>query len=137
MLVDVDGLQKINQTYGHAVGDEVVIAVARVLRASGRRCDHVSRMGGAEFLVVCPNTEPESLGNAAQRLSDAVRSLEVRAGDKTLAVTICVGMASREPGMHDMDALIRAVDRALRFAKKAGQARIGVTSEGHAHTAAG
>jgi len=132
MLIDVDGLQAINQAHGHALGDEVVMAVAGALRECGRRCDHVSRMGGAEFLVVCPNTEAESLANAAQRLCEQVRSLELRAGDQTVAVTIGIGLASREPGMPDTDALIRAADRALRAAKKAGQDRIGVTEAGRA-----
>jgi two-component system, cell cycle response regulator len=134
MLIDVDGLQGVNQSHGHAIGDEVVIAVAKALRESARRCDHVSRMGGAEFLVVCPNTEPESLGAAADRLRRAVRSLQVEAGDEAVAVTIGIGLASREADMPDADALIRAADHALRSAKKAGQDRIGITGRKHART---
>ena len=135
MMIDVDGLQAINQLHGHGIGDAVVIAVARALRASGRRCDHVSRLGGAEFLVVCPNTDTGSLHAAAERLRHAVRSLEVKAGDQAVSLTIGIGMASREAGMPDADALVRAADRALRAAKKAGQDRIGVTERGQARDA--
>jgi two-component system, cell cycle response regulator len=80
MLVDVDGLQGVNQLHGHAIGDEVVVAVAGALRISARRCDHVSRMGGAEFMVVCPNTETDSLGAVAERLRRAVGTLDIQAG---------------------------------------------------------
>lgn len=124
MMIDVDGLQGINGLHGHGVGDEVVIAVASALRASGRRCDHISRMGGAEFLVICPNTQTGSLHAVAERLHGAVRSLGITAGGQAVPVTIGIGLASREADMHDPEALIRAADRALRAAKKAGQDRI-------------
>ena len=130
MMVDLDGLQAINQRHGHGIGDAVVIAVAKALRVSGRRCDHISRMGGAEFLVVCPNTDPGSLRAAAERLRRAVRSLEVKAGDQAVSVTIGVGLASSEADMPDAETLIRAADRALRAAKKAGPDRIGITERG-------
>lgn len=124
MMIDVDGLQAINGLHGHRTGDEVVIAVASVLRASGRRCDHISRMGGAEFLVICPNTQTGSLHAVAERLHDAVHALGITAGGQAVPVTIGIGLASREGDMHDPEALIRAADRALRAAKKAGQDRI-------------
>ena len=135
MMIDVDGLQEINRRHGHGVGDEAVTAVASALRASGRRCDHISRMGGAEFLVICPNTGTGSLHAVAERLHGAVRSLGIQAGGQSVPVTIGIGLASREADMHDPDALIRAADRALRAAKKAGQDRIRLVERGRVHAA--
>lgn len=135
MMIDVDGLQEINRRHGHGVGDEAVTAVASALRASGRRCDHISRMGGAEFLVICPNTGAGSLHAVAERLHGAVRSLGIQAGGQSVPVTIGIGLASREADMHDPDALIRAADRALRAAKKAGQDRIRLVERGRVHAA--
>ena len=132
MLIDVDGVRDINQRHGHAAGDALVQAVARILRESGRRCDHVSRMGGAEFLVICPNTETDSLRSVACRLGDAVHTLRLREDDQPVPATIGIGMASRESGMSDADALIRAADRALHAAKRSGRGRIGVTVDGRA-----
>ncbi|TVP84652.1 MAG: HDOD domain-containing protein [Thioalkalivibrio sp.] len=137
MMIDVDGLQGINRRHGHGVGDEVVTAVASALRSSGRRCDHIARMGGAEFLVICPNTEPGSLHAVADRLHGTVRSLGIVAGADAVPVTIGIGLASREADMHDPEALIRAADRALRAAKKAGQGRIRLVERGRVHAAAG
>jgi two-component system, cell cycle response regulator len=130
LLIDVDQFKSINDHHGHAVGDRVLVELATVLRASARTDDHVCRMGGEEFLVVCRNADARSALVAAERLRLAVRSLEVEAGEARVRVTISVGVASREDDVDDVNALVVSADKALYAAKNAGRDRICIAAGG-------
>jgi two-component system, cell cycle response regulator len=130
LLIDVDRFKGINDSHGHAVGDRVLVELAAALRASARTDDHVCRMGGEEFLVVCRNADARSALVAAERLRLAVRSLEVAAGEARVRVTISVGVAAREDDTDDMDTLVASADKALYAAKNAGRDRICIAAAG-------
>lgn len=123
MMVDIDRFKAVNDTHGHAVGDKVLSEVGRLIQASARKDDHVCRMGGEEFLVICQNCDLKSTLQAAERLRQKVRATKVRAGDVALQVTISIGISSKEAGMADMDAIVVAADRALYAAKEGGRDR--------------
>jgi diguanylate cyclase (GGDEF)-like protein len=123
ILLDIDRFKEVNDTHGHAVGDQVLLEVARTIRRSARKEDAVCRMGGEEFLVICRNADLSSSLHAAERLRKAVAGLRVAVEDQQLGVTISIGLAAREDGMADPGALVNAADKALYAAKKKGRNR--------------
>ncbi|MEO6799952.1 MAG: diguanylate cyclase [Rhodanobacter sp.] len=123
MMIDIDKFKDVNDSHGHAVGDKVLIDVAATIRALARKEDAVCRMGGEEFLVICRNADLHSSLRAAERLREAVSRLTVSTEHAQVAVTISIGIASREAGMSDPGTLVNAADKALYGAKSKGRNR--------------
>jgi diguanylate cyclase (GGDEF)-like protein len=120
LLIDVDHFKKLNDGHGHLVGDQVLSALARALRASIRREDAVARFGGEEFAVVLPNTTLEEAAAVAQKVREAVSRVVVPHNGYDLRITVSGGLASIQPG-DDVQALIQRADAALYAAKAAGR----------------
>jgi diguanylate cyclase (GGDEF)-like protein len=101
-FLDIDLFKDINDRHGHAVGDQVLVAVARALRAAVRSQDQVVRMGGEEFLLLMPGMPREAasarLDRLRQRLTEAARALQVPG----LEVTASIGLAQWRPGEDDL-----------------------------------
>lgn len=123
MVIDVDHFKQINDTYGHAAGDMVLREAAEVLRVSARRGDSVCRIGGEEFLVICPNTDIKSALQSAERLRATLAAHRIDIGQSPHYITISVGVASRHAKTADIDALVSLADQALYAAKQAGRNR--------------
>jgi len=123
MVVDIDHFKHINDTYGHAAGDSVLREAAAILRATARREDSVCRIGGEEFLVICPNTDLKSALQSAERLRASLSAKRITIGDAEKTLTVSIGVATREPGTADMDALVSLADQGLYAAKEAGRNR--------------
>ena len=130
MMIDIDHFKRINDAYGHATGDSVLREVAQALRATTRREDSVCRVGGEEFLVVCPDTDLKATLHFADRLRGAVQSLRIETGRGIERITISVGVAGREADMTGMEALVAAADKALYAAKHAGRNRTCLSAKG-------
>lgn len=122
MLVDIDHFKRINDTHGHAVGDEVLAEVARRMAVICRASDFVARLGGEEFLLVLPDTDQRGGEALGRKVLDWVASMPVGAVSK---VTISVGLVSVVPtaGMQ-AGPLLDAADQALYRAKHAGRNRV-------------
>jgi two-component system cell cycle response regulator len=133
MMVDIDRFKGVNDTYGHAVGDKVLIEVATAIRDAARKDDSVCRMGGEEFLVVCHNTELKATLQAAERLRKKVKAVRVRAGAVEIQVSVSIGVAGKEPDMPEADALVNAADKALYAAKLSGRNRTCLIARGKVH----
>lgn len=128
LLLDVDDFRKINETWGHAIGDEVLKAVAEAISGAVRRSDLVARYGGDEFIVLAPELEPDGARILADRLVACVREMAVEAtGGAVVSTTASVGIATMfdppdsEP--RSLDVLLAAADRSLYAAKQAGRDR--------------
>lgn len=121
MVIDIDHFKHINDTYGHATGDIVLREAADTLRAAARREDSVCRIGGEEFLVICPNTPLRAALQSAERLRAALEANRIAIGESAQSITASIGVATREPGTIDTDALVSAADQALYVAKNAGR----------------
>ncbi|MEW6120253.1 MAG: diguanylate cyclase [Pseudomonadota bacterium] len=124
MVLDLDHFKQINDTYGHAAGDLVLREAADILRQSARRGDSVCRIGGEEFLVICPNTDIKSAVLSAERLRATLAAHTVSIGDSTRNITISIGVATRHDNTADADALVSLADQALYAAKQGGRNRI-------------
>jgi two-component system, cell cycle response regulator len=124
-MIDIDFFKKVNDTYGHAVGDEVLKCAARLFRDSVRSTDLVARYGGEEFAVMMPETTlPDSI-TFAEKIRALVEStmMPTQAGD--LKVTVSIGVASVPlTRIHSPKELIVAADKALYRAKKSGRNQV-------------
>jgi diguanylate cyclase (GGDEF)-like protein len=121
MVIDIDHFKHINDTHGHAAGDRVLREAAATLRASARREDSVCRIGGEEFLVICPNTDLKAALQSAERLRINLNEKRINIGEAQKSLSISIGVASREQDTADMDALVSLADQALYAAKEAGR----------------
>ena len=121
IAVDLDGLKRVNDTYGHTVGDAVLRELSRRVAACVREVDTVARYGGEEFVVITPETDTEGALRLAARICEAIREAPFIVGDDTVIVTVSIGVASL-PG-HGISSgdLVRAADDGLYAAKRAGR----------------
>lgn len=131
LIADIDHFKRVNDTYGHAVGDAVLLEVAARLRASLRSEDILARIGGEEFLILMPETEAAVAGQVASRICGHVGAKPVLAdkGGPSVPVTLSIGVASTCPASASGDtiaALLDRADRALYSAKAAGRNQITV-----------
>lgn len=127
-FVDLDQFKRINDTYGHQVGDKVLISISRLLQAQVRQADIAARYGGEEFVLVFPGTEENKAFELLERLRRGVAA-EVHHADGTeIVVTTSLGLATFSGHLGDSEfsspeELIRAADRALYAAKREGRNR--------------
>ena len=128
MVVDVDGFKQINDSYGHDSGDVVLRQVATVLRKEARAEDVICRLGGEEFLVICPDTPLGAALHLAERLRLGVSRARTANGAISHSATVSIGVCQREPSMSHMDELIKAADNALYDAKRSGRNRVAATN---------
>ena len=121
ILLDIDHFKRVNDAHGHDAGDVVLRETARVLARTTRAGEKVCRVGGEEFLVLCPNATAGMAAQGAERLRQAVESHTVRHKDLELAVTVSIGVAQREAGTGTPDDLLKNADDAMYVAKAAGR----------------
>jgi len=121
-LLDLDHFKRVNDSRGHAVGDEMLKAAAAAFTSAKRDEDILARIGGEEFLVVlasCRSTD--GAAQAAERLREALSKVELRAGGEILTMTASGGVALYPDEGADWDSLFTAADRRLYAAKGAGR----------------
>lgn len=128
LLVDLDKLKRINDRYGHDVGDKALTMVAATLTHCSRTTDAVGRWGGDEFVVVLANADESALRCASERIRTMIEHSDVDANAGPLRATVSVGGALAVPGSTIED-LLRQADKRVYTAKARG--RNGVCSPGH------
>lgn len=121
IMLDLDHFKKVNDTYGHAVGDEVLQKVAEALIENTRDIDIVSRYGGEEFVVLMPETNQVEAYQAAERLRKYIEAVVIPYQDNYISVTVSLGVAVATQNIPDLAALIESADQALYQAKGAGR----------------
>ncbi len=126
IMLDIDHFKTFNDTHGHAAGDAVLKQTARLLRESTRKTDRVCRVGGEEFLILCPNVGIEGGGVCAEHVREGVEGHAFTFEDKTMEVTVSLGVAHRTDGIATTDELLKAADDALYASKHAGRNRVTV-----------
>jgi two-component system cell cycle response regulator len=124
MILDLDHFKAVNDKHGHDVGDIVLKSTATILRITTRKSDTLCRIGGEEFIVICPDTDLESAVLGGERLRKAVESSIVDAPGFGHAVTVSIGVASRSATTETIEAMLKAADDALYDAKRTGRNRV-------------
>ena len=124
-LFDLDHFKSVNDTYGHLVGDAVLIEFARCLRQALREVDLAARYGGEEFAMLLPNTKQAGAFAVAERLRRRTEEMEVRTDDdQTVRVTVSGGVASYDDAIVTVEDLIAKADKTTYAAKENGRNRI-------------
>jgi diguanylate cyclase (GGDEF)-like protein len=127
LMVDIDGLKTINDTWGHLIGDYIIAEVARRLVGAIRMEDEVGRIGGDEFMVVCPDTDAESARTIVRKLTSAISSQRFEWLDGGAAVQVAIGSASTSAHHVSTKSLIKAADVQL-YSRKNQRPRVGITN---------
>lgn len=120
-MLDIDYFKRINDTYGHIVGDDVLRSLAGELRNRIRYPDSIGRYGGEEFLIVLPHSPLKAAMEQAERLCKHTRSLLIKSGEQEIAVTVSIGIAQYRIHNEDWETLLNRADAALYKAKHNGR----------------
>lgn len=125
LMLDIDHFKKVNDTYGHPTGDDVIRKVADICRAGAREIDVVSRLGGEEFAVLLPGTDEQGAITVAERIRTLTEDATVKTPDNSsLHFTVSLGVAKLSSEERDEGALMARADAALYQAKMAGRNRV-------------
>ncbi|MDM9626226.1 GGDEF domain-containing protein [Rhizobium sp. S152] len=132
VVFDIDHFKSINDTHGHAAGDQVLRAFAAILDENCRAGDAVARLGGEEFALVLENAKAGHVEVVADRIRKSFESFEFRAEGKAVRCTVSAGVALARIVPTHFDAMLSAADKALYGAKRGGRNRVELAS--HLHT---
>ena len=127
-MIDIDHFKSVNDTWGHPVGDSVILTLARLLRERLRVSDVVGRYGGEEFMVVMPEAGLEDARRVIDSLRESFARISHRVGDKDFTVSFSAGIAQITPRCVDRS-LMEKADQALYQAKSIGKGRLSVWGE--------
>ncbi len=134
LMMDLDHFKTVNDTVGHQKGDDVLRAVANVLRNCSRDSDYLARYGGEEFVMILPRTALDEATTMAERIRTSVARLD--AGHPELRVTMSIGISAFPDSAKDSDGVLGAADAALLRAKNGGRNRVCLFSDAAATAAA-
>jgi diguanylate cyclase (GGDEF)-like protein len=129
IIFDIDHFKKVNDTYGHAIGDKVLEEVATRCSRQLRKVDSIGRYGGEEFAVLLPETNTASARIIAERLRHATSHEAISTEHGLLTVTISLGVAVLKDDTTTLEELLECADRALYKAKESGRNRVCVDGE--------
>ena len=123
-MIDLDFFKRINDTHGHAAGDAVLQAIARLLATHCRTTDLLARYGGEEFCVLLTETDEPGAAAWAERVRLAIAAARIPFSDQILGVTGSLGVAARLPDTNSPEALVALADQAMSVAKELGRNRV-------------
>jgi len=131
MLIDADKFKRINDTFGHSVGDQVLKCIGQTLKKYIRSTDYVARYGGEEFVVIMPASDLKASAQLAKKIKTTINSLkfELRTQKKALNITCSFGIATFTESCSNTTDVFIAADKALYQAKENGRNTIVVSSE--------
>lgn len=124
LMLDIDHFKRVNDTYGHHVGDEALKVFTAICQRTLRRNDLLGRMGGEEFAILLPETDAAGARRLAERIRHLVMHASVPAEGDVVRFTVSIGIASCRGGEHTVDTLLSCADEALYQAKHAGRNRV-------------
>lgn len=124
IMLDIDGFKKVNDTFGHLQGDEVLKELGQILKMICRQIDIVSRYGGEEFTVILPQTDIEGAFVLAERIRKVVKNYAFGTKDTPINLTVSIGVANYPESATSKLDLIKEVDKALYKAKADGKNKV-------------
>jgi diguanylate cyclase (GGDEF)-like protein len=123
VFVDIDHFKDVNDVFGHAAGDALLVEVAKRIRSVIRKGDRLGRIGGDEFLVICPGlTDPHNAVHVAERVSSALKT-DIEVMGHQLRIQASAGVTWSE-GRQSSDELVAEADRAMYRSKRDGRGRV-------------
>ncbi len=122
-MLDIDFFKKVNDEYGHPVGDDVLKELAERVKTAVRAYDAVGRYGGEEFLIVFPETDSEQGAAQGERIREAISNKPFNLAGQEKTITVSLGVATRKP-KESVEELVGRADQALYKAKRSGRNRV-------------
>lgn len=129
IIMDIDRFKRINDLYGHQIGDKFLLTVADLLRAHTRDFDFACRYGGEEFLLVLPGTTARNAVKRAEQIRRQCAELRIQHGEDDISITVSMGIATYPIHSKSVDELLTKADKALYRSKKGGRNRVTLWSE--------
>jgi len=126
LMLDADNFKQVNDTFGHSVGDKILVHLAMLMRNELRRIDTAARIGGEEFAVILPGAEVSAAEIFAERLRKKIAETRVAEAERVIALTVSIGVAVMKGGDTRADDALNRADRALYRAKERGRNRVDV-----------
>ncbi|MES2919471.1 MAG: GGDEF domain-containing protein [Pseudomonadota bacterium] len=125
VMVDLDHFKRVNDSYGHHAGDQVLVVASAIMMESARQYDEVGRYGGEEFAILLPGASLEAAEVVAERIRARIAATPVEVDGKTITMTASFGVSCYPaPGIGDLNDLLKAADKALYVAKESGRNRV-------------
>ncbi|MGE4551731.1 MAG: GGDEF domain-containing protein [Desulfovibrionaceae bacterium] len=124
VMFDLDHFKDVNDRFGHAAGDAVLVRMAELCRVNRRAADVFGRLGGEEFALLLPETGPAQAAAVAERIRCTVAAQALEASEGEVRITLSAGVAAYDPADPDGEALLRRADAALYEAKRQGRDRV-------------
>ena len=124
LMIDIDHFKRVNDTFGHEIGDWVLKMVATSLSSARRDADVVARFGGEEFVIMLPETTAEAAKTVAERIRTSVFENALAIGESRLSLTISLGVGEATASSPSVEAALRYADQALYEAKQTGRNRV-------------
>lgn len=125
-IVDLDHFKKVNDTYGHGAGDEVLRRTAGLLKDKLRSMDIVGRLGGEEFIILLPQTTIDQAAMIGNRILEALAATDIDTGAAIIRITATIGISQMIPSDPNFNAIIQRADEALYRGKETGRNRVEV-----------
>ena len=125
IMADLDHFKKINDTYGHMAGDQVLRETVRRIKETMREYDVIGRYGGEEFVLILPDVDLENAKSLAERIRLSLQNAPIDTTEGVINASVSVGLKVRPPdGEEDANACLRAADKALYISKSSGRNRV-------------
>lgn len=124
MLLDLDHFKQVNDNHGHDVGDHALQQAAKILKGCSRTQDLVARVGGEEFLMICPDTSIKAAAQHAERIRKTFEAAVIKTGNVVCKITVSIGVAEQDTTTATFTELLKVADQALYLAKKNGRNRV-------------
>jgi diguanylate cyclase (GGDEF)-like protein len=130
IIIDTDDFKKVNDTYGHLVGDQVLINLVKFCQENIRSMDIFARYGGEEFVILMPETDCTAAQQMAERLCERVAQTPMTSDGREVSISLSMGIACWD-GIQNLsfDALLARADQALYQSKQLGRNRVSVWQE--------
>lgn len=128
MMIDIDHFKRINDTYGHAAGDQVLQIFVEAIQEVIRSTDFLGRVGGEEFALLLPDTPLKSALHLAERIRERITKYPYLAGEMLVEVTASLGVTELQKSDRDIKTLLKRADEALYEAKASGRNRVNMAA---------
>jgi len=130
MVLDIDHFKNINDSYGHGVGDEVLVLFYQTCLEAVRSSDVVARIGGEEFVIVMPDTKLENAGKFAERLRNSIAKLEINIAQQQISVTVSIGVSQWHSDYFiNAETFVAHADKSLYQAKNSGRNKVVIAKD--------
>lgn len=128
LMLDIDHFKQVNDTYGHALGDEILASFASSIKDELRENDVFGRLGGEEFAILLPDTDQQGCLHVAEKVRASIEAMQVKADEKTVWITTSIGVDKLHANDNRPDGALARADIALYRAKQSGRNRVCVIS---------